>query len=128
MDEHPDNYHLDDEVWIDYDPKAVRGAYHQKAGRVYYISRIDTREVCSVPGIFFSKPNFSSLFQRPYIYQVKDVNDRLAAGYFYGRELRRVPKMTVEKVYRTKRSLEGKELGFVKFKGYDKLVSGQENK
>ena len=52
MDEHPDNYRLDDEVWIDYDPKAVRGAYHQKAGRVYYISRIDTREVCSVTGIF----------------------------------------------------------------------------
>ena len=71
---------------------------------------------------------FSSLFQHPYIYQVKDVNDRLAAGYFYGQELCRVPKMTVEKVYSTKRSLEGKILGFVKLKGYDKLVSGQENK
>ena len=59
---------------------------------------------------------------------MKDVNDRLAAGYFYGRELRRVPQMTVQKVYRTKRSLEGKKLGFVKFKGYDKLVSGQENR
>ena len=59
---------------------------------------------------------------------MKDVKDRLAAGYFYGRELRRVPKMTLEKVYRTKRSLEGKELGCVKFKGYDKLVSGKENK
>ena len=52
MDERPDNYCMDDEVWIDNDPKAVRGAYHQKAGRVYYISRIDTREVCSVTGIF----------------------------------------------------------------------------
>ena len=78
-------------------------------------------------GFFVSKPNFSSLFQRPYIYQVKDVNDRLAAGYFYGRELRRVPKMTVEKVYRTKRSLEGKKLGFVKFKGYDKFNYRSEN-
>ena len=58
MDERPDNYRLNDEVWIDYDTQAVGRSYHQKAGRVYYISKIDTREVRGVPwGFFVPKPN-----------------------------------------------------------------------
>ena len=56
----------------------------------------------------------------PYIYQVSDVMDKQSAGYYYGAELSRVPPMTVERYLKYKRGKDGKELGFAKFKNYDR--------
>ena len=56
----------------------------------------------------------------PYIYQVSDVMDKKAGGYYYGAELSRVPDMTVEKILRRKSGRSGKKLGFAKFKNYDR--------
>ena len=59
----------------------------------------------------------------PYIYQVSDVMDKKAGGYYYGAELSRVPKMTPERILKRKLGKNGKRLGFAKFKDYDRYCN-----
>ena len=59
----------------------------------------------------------------PFIYQVSDVMDEKAGGYYYGAELSRVPKMTPERILKRKLGKNGKRLGFAKFKDYDRYCN-----
>ena len=59
----------------------------------------------------------------PYIYQVSDVMDKKAGGYYYGAESSRVPNMSVERILKGKAGKNGKKLGFAKFKNYDRYCS-----
>ena len=96
-------YHVGDEVYIDYLPSALARSYHQKRGKTFKVSRVDTTS-------------------EPWIYELTDIMDRKAKGYFYAAELARVPPMKIQTRIRQKKGPDGKKLVFVKFRGYDRYL------
>ena len=103
MDESETAYRVNDLVFLDFQYKnEFRKAYRIRRGNLYRIARVDTTK-------------------RPFLFTLKDLQNKEILGKFYAAELARanLDSLEVEKVIRRKRGPDGKKLAFVSFRGYD---------
>lgn len=104
--EGPNDFSINDTVQIDYNVEdRIRSSYAMQRGNgpIYRVSKVDTT-------------------QPIWIYRLKDLNNHDIDGWFYGSELSRVSldSLQVEKVLKSRRAKDGRQLDFVKFKNYDR--------
>lgn len=106
MKEGPKDFRVNQTVYIDFESDGKLGRrYGIQRGKIYRVHRVETSS-------------------DPWLYQLKDLHNRIIDGFFYGSELAHadLDDLEVDKVIRKKKTADGRMLALVSFKGYDRCV------